>query len=186
MRRSACRDRLPALAIAMWAATFPSVSHALLQSCTVSATSLPFGVYNPANASALNATGTVTVTCQVLLVGLFASWTLTMSPGGSASYNPRRLSTGAATLDYNIYTSAAYTTIWGDGSGGTGTVSDAMTLVVGSNSSNYTMYGRIPALQDARAGAYSDSIVVTVNYRQRRGGGRRPHICTNAPDMRCL
>jgi spore coat protein U-like protein len=37
-------------------------------------------------------------------------------------------------------------------------------LIVGSNISSYTVYGRIPAGQDAAAGTYLDTIVVTVNY----------------------
>ena len=142
----------------------PQTSWAVLESCDVSATPLPFGVYNPANASPTDATGTVTVTCEVSLVGLLASWSIKMSPGGSASYAPRRLSSGAATLSYNLYTSSARTTVWGDGSGGTGVVSDSQTLLVGSNANYYTVYGRIPALQDVKAGSYSDSIVVTVLY----------------------
>ena len=142
----------------------PATSWAVLESCTVSATPLPFGVYNPASASPADATGTISVTCDVSLIGLFASWSIRMSPGGSASYAPRRLSSGAATLSYNLYTSSAHTTVWGDGSASTAIVSDSQTLLVGSNTEHYTVYGRIPPLQDVRAGSYSDSIVVTVMY----------------------
>lgn len=161
------RSRSPRLYLglaALAAATSPSVSWALLESCTVSATTLPFGVYNPADASPTNGTGTITVSCSVILVGLLASWTLSLSPGSSGVYTTRRLSSGAATLNYNLYTTAARTTIWGNGSGSTGVVSDSRLLLVGSSSTPYTLYGRIPALQNARAGAYSDSIVVTVLY----------------------
>src|SRR5262245_23488414 len=82
--------------------------------CNVSATALPFGAYNPASAGPADATGTVTVTCNVL-VALGLSWTVKMSRGTSATYSPRTLSNGAATLSYNIYTTSARTTVWGDG-----------------------------------------------------------------------
>jgi spore coat protein U-like protein len=134
-----------------------------MAACNVSATTLPFATYNPASPAATDATGTVTVSCTVLVaVGL--SWTVTMSKGTSSTYSPRVLSSGAATLSYNIYTTSARTTVWGDGTGGTGDISDSVVLAIGTNVSTYTMYGRIPPLQDVRAGAYSDAIVVTVSY----------------------
>ncbi len=153
----AIAGRLVAL---MGASTVASASWA---ACNVSVTVLPFNVYNPANASATDATGTVTVTCTVL-VGIAESWTVKLSKGTSTTYSPRVLLDGVATLNYNIYTTNARTTIWGDGSGGTDFISDSRLLVIGSNSYSYTMYGRIPPLQDARAGAYSDTIVVTLSY----------------------
>jgi spore coat protein U-like protein len=158
-----CRGRHVAWLLLL-ALIAPTTSWALLESCTVSATPLPFGVYGPTSASPTDATGTVTVTCDVSLIGLLASWSIGMSPGGSASYAPRRLSSGPATLSYNLYTSSARTTVWGDGSAGTAVVSDSQTLLIGSNTKHYTVYGRIPPLQDVRAGSYSDSIVVTVMY----------------------
>lgn len=140
-----------------------AMSSAAGADCNVSATTLPFGAYNPASATAKDATGTVTVTCTVLLAANL-SWTVTMSKGVSASYSPRQMSNGTARLNYNIYTTAAHTTIWGDGTASTDFASDSRLLTIGTTVSNYTMYGRISALQDVHAGAYSDSIVVTLNY----------------------
>ena len=136
---------------------------ALLQACTVSASAVSFGPYDPSSPQAKTATGTVNVSCSAM-VGLFASWTLSMSPGSSASYANRTLINGASTLQYNLFTSPAYSTIWGNGSAGTVVVSDSQTLLVGNNSYNYPIYGRIPPLQDVRTGNYSDAIVVTINY----------------------
>ena len=131
--------------------------------CNVSATIVPFGAYNPASAAAKDGTGTVTVTCTVL-VALGLSWTILLSSGGSGTYTSRQLNNGTATLNYNLYTTTGRTTIWGDGTGGTATVSDSVLLAIGTTNFSYTMYGRIPALQDAKAGAYTDSIVATINY----------------------
>ena len=158
------RMRVEAIALALLTALSSESSWALLESCDVTATSVPFGTYDPTSPSPLDATGTITVSCSVALVGLLASWTLALSPGNSATYSPRRLSNGAATLQYNIFTTAAHSTVWGNGSGSTSVLSDSRLLLVGNNSAQYTVYGRISPRQDVRAGSYSDSIVVTINY----------------------
>lgn len=67
-------------------------------------------------------------------------------------------------MSYNLYTSAARSVIWGNGTGGTQLVSDNVTLFSGSLIRNYTTYGRIPVGQDRAAGSYADSIIVTVEY----------------------
>ena len=142
----------------------PNDALALLQSCNVSATAVNFGVYNPLSGLPTDATGTVTVSCQVVIVGLFVSWTIGLSSGSSGSYVNRQLHSGADALNYNIYTTAAHTVVWGDGTGGTGVVSDNPFLIVGPDSVNYTAYGRLFAGQDRAAGSYSDTIIVTVTY----------------------
>lgn len=137
---------------------------AVLDSCSVAATPVNFGTYDPLAASPDDASGSITVTCNVLVVGLLASWTISLSTGASGTYSPRRLSNGAGLLAYNLYTSSARTTIWGDGTGGTQSLSDSRLLVVGTNQAIYTVHGRIAAGQDEAAGAYSDVIVVTLDY----------------------
>ena len=144
----------------MFASALPAESWAV---CTITATTMPFGPYNPTNSSPTDGSGTVKVICTVV-VGINLSWTVKMSTGASTTYSPRRMTNGAATLNYNIYTTNGYSTIWGDGSGTTGFISDSAFLVIGTTTSTYPMYGRIPALQDARSGSYTDSIVVTVTY----------------------
>jgi spore coat protein U-like protein len=137
-------------------------SNSSAYSCSVSATAVNFGTYNPLSGTPDDATGTVTLTCNVL-AGLFTSWTVALSTG-NGSYSPRLLKSGVSSLSYNLYTSAAHSNVWGDGSGTTTLVSDQATLIVGTNISHYTVYGRISTGQDAAAGTYTDTIVVTVNY----------------------
>ena len=155
--------RGPGLLVAIGAGAAAVSGSAWGMSCSVGATGVNFGVYNPLSGTPDAATGTVTVTCDVL-VGLLASWTVALNTGNSGSFVPRLLGSGSSHLTYNLYTSAAYSSIWGDGSGTTTLVSDQRTLIVGSNISSYTVYGRIPAGQDAAAGTYLDAIVVTVDY----------------------
>lgn len=130
--------------------------------CTVSATAVAFGVYNPFSASPLDTTGTVTVHCFGFLFEN-ANYTIRFSTGGGAGY-ARRMSSGSALLSYQLYRNAARTEIWGDGSGGT------FTIAVNQNYTaeiyiNHTVYGRIPASQTTVSpGSYTDTITVTVTY----------------------
>ena len=137
---------------------------ALLQSCTVSGVPVSFGIYNPLAGAPTTATGTVTVSCTVTLIGFLESWTVALSSGNSGNFTTRRLANGSSSLSYNLYTSAAYTSVWGDGSGSTSVASGSSLLGVGTTNTNYTVYGRIPAGQDAAAGTFTDTIVVTLNY----------------------
>jgi len=140
-------------------------SYALLQSCSVSATALSFGAYDPTSATARDSTGTVTVTCTATLLGLSASWDILLSTGNSGSFAPRRMFSGGNSLQYNLYINAGRTQVWGDATGGTAKESDSQFLVIGTSQYSYTTYGRIPALQDLAPGTYTDSITVTVNYQ---------------------
>lgn len=147
------------------AALAPATAHALLATCTVGATSVAFGAYNPASGTALDSTGTITVNCTTSLgLGLLVSWDILLSTGGSGGYAPRRLQSGANTLSYNLYNSSAYSSVWGDTTASTVKVSDNATVVIAGISKQYTMYGRIPALQNVAAGTYTDTITVTLNY----------------------
>jgi spore coat protein U-like protein len=72
------------------------------------------------------------------------------------------------TLTYNLYTTAARTTVWGNGTAGTATVSGSFTVPSGSGRSGFqvqTVYGLIGAPQNVTPGAYSTAtpITVTVN-----------------------
>lgn len=150
--------------VALSLAVAPCLAHAIA-SCSVSATSVSFGTYNPLSASHTNSTGTVTVSCSLIgILSLLVSYNINLSKGGSATFNPRRMTSGANTLNYNLYTNSTRTTIWGDNTSGTSRISDGYLLGLGTTVRNYTVYGRVPALQNVAAGAYADTITVTVNY----------------------
>jgi spore coat protein U-like protein len=136
---------------------------ALLQTCTVSATPVAFGSYNPSSPTALAGSGTVTLTCTGL-VSLLDSWTISLSTGNSGNYASSQMTAGAKSLLYNLYTGPSLSQVWGNGTAGTGTVSDMETLVIGTSVFNYTVYGQVNALQDQPPQTYTDVITVTVNY----------------------
>jgi spore coat protein U-like protein len=145
---------------ACWSAAASSGAWA---SCTVSAMPVNFGLYNPLTPTPNVATGTVTMTCTVL-IGLFESWTIALSPGNSTNFTTRTMLNGSSPLSYNLYTTAAYSNVWGDGSGSTTVISGSALLSIGTSVYPYTVYGRIPAGQDSAAGSFLDTIVVTLNF----------------------
>lgn len=150
-------------AIVLWLLAQPA--WALLSWCTVSATPVSFGTYDVFNASPTDTSGTVSVTCRVILLGLLVSYEVSLDTGGNSSYSPRKMQKGGSyTLDYNLYKDAARTQVWGDGSGGSSTLSIAKLIQVGTHTDDYNLYGRMPAGQNVEAGSYSDTVTVTVEY----------------------
>lgn len=161
MRR---RRPAPWLLLGLLCAGYPGAA-AALATCSVSATSVAFGSYNPFTSTPDDSTGDIAVSCSVGgLLSLLVSYTIKLSTGGSGSYAPRRMSSGANTVGYNLYTSSGRTTVWGNGNSGTGTVGDSYLLGLGTSVRHYTVHARMPALQNARVGAYTDSVTVTVEY----------------------
>ncbi len=131
-------------------------------SCIIEAVSgVSFGSYSVFSQTPDNATGSFTVS---KCAPKSASYTATISTGnGSYATRTMTLAGGTETLAYNLYTSSAYTTVWGDGNGGTGSVSGNGGS--GKTSGNpITIYGRIPAGQDVSAGSYSDSLTITITF----------------------
>ena len=135
------------------AALRPAPTSAQLFSCTISTTSVSFGTYSVFSPTPTQSTGSVRYNCTI---GLFIA--VELGTGSSASYAARTLQNGPATLDYNLYLDSGYSTVWGDGSGGTGRITHLITLFANTR----TVYARLPALQDVPAGAYADSVTATV------------------------
>lgn len=121
--------------------------------CGVATSGLNFGSYDVFNNSHSDIAGSVTVSCSQA-----TSYSLQMSPG-SGSFSQRLMLGSSHNLSYNLYTDATRSQVWGDGSGGSVTLSGNT-----ESSIQHTIYGRIPARQNVQAGAYGDSIVITLEY----------------------
>lgn len=144
--RAALLSRLLAMALAM------SAQQAWSATCTLNVQGVSFGTYDTFGNVAVDSAGNIAVSCDVA-----TAYAISLSPGGG-SYASRAMASGAHTLNYNLYSDAARTIVWGDGTGGTATVSGNAT------SANHTVYGRIPPAQNAYVGSYSDSITVTLTF----------------------
>jgi spore coat protein U-like protein len=102
-----------------------------------------------------NGVGNLVIRCS----GGNGPFVVTLSTGQSNNYVSRLMRSGSNALNYNLYTSTARTVIWGNGSGGSSTVS-----VSKNNTWTLSIFGHIPAGQDAAVGIYTDNINVTVYF----------------------
>jgi spore coat protein U-like protein len=142
-------------------------SAAVTVNCTSSASSIAFGIYNPARTTSTTATGNLLFTCTGTGTGsVSVTMGVTFSTGLSGTYATRKMFSGTNALNYNIYWSTAYSQVMGDGSGGSfaGSAGPFTVIAGGSSPVTGTMYGMIPALQDVAPGSYLDTVLVTVTY----------------------
>lgn len=135
-----------------------TVQAVISASCNVSATTLNFGTYDPAAASALDGTSTISVFCTS---GTPYTAGLNVGSGGG-SFTTRTIANGGNTLNYNLFRDAARSQVWGDGSGSTFTVAGTGSGLLTANT--LTVYGEVAIAQDKPAGTYSSTITVTVTY----------------------
>jgi spore coat protein U-like protein len=160
-------NRLPILILSFVAlGAAGSAQSSVVFTCTVSASAINFGSYNPLSSGGDASTGSWSVTCNATGSGsATVNGTLTLSTGNSGSYAQRHLLSGANHLDYNIYLTPAYTQIIGNGTAGTYVLSASGTVTAGqAYQANGSFYGFIPAAQYVPPGGYTDSIIVTVTY----------------------
>jgi spore coat protein U-like protein len=127
--------------------------------CSVSTTNINFGTYDVFSITPKDSTGTITVTC-----GPPPPPHITISIGPSPNsgvFIPRKMRSlsGSDYLNYNLFSNASMSSVWGDGTGGTSVVE---TKTTPGQPGFATIYGRIPAGQDVSAGTYSETLTVTV------------------------
>ena len=136
-----------------------TVTASVSKNCTISTSAVNFGAYDPVavNATApLDGTGTVTVTCTK-----GAPAKVGLGTGSNPQGNTRRMAQGSAVyLIYELYRDTSRTTVWGD------TADTALDIPAAPNRNprTYTIYGRVAAAQDATVGAYTDTVLATVNF----------------------
>ena len=105
----------------------------------------------------VDATGNVTVNCST---GATYAVSLNAGAGTGATLASRKMAAGAQLLNYSIYSSAARTSVWGDGTAGSVTVAGT-----GSGADqSIAAYGRIFSGQTVPAASYADTVNVTVVY----------------------
>lgn len=136
-----------------------NVSASVAANCLVSATNLAFGSYT--GVAALTGSSDVKVRCSN-----GSGYTLKLSPG-NGSYATRLLKNGSNSLQYNLFTDGAYTSIWGDGTSSTAVVTGTGAGLAAASEITHSVYGQLPdntTNEAAPVGSYADSITVTVEY----------------------
>lgn len=136
-------------------------AHARAATCAINDVQpVVFGAYSPFSGMAGNAQGWVTYQCS--LFSALDRVTIDLSTGNSGAYTPwRTLLTGSHPLSYQLYTDAALTKIFGNGTGGTDHYGPVILAIL---ETKVYIYGYIPPSQNAWVGSYSDTIVITMNF----------------------
>ena len=138
-----------------------TVTETVQATCSATATPLAFSAYTPgAGAKANNSTISVKCTKNT-------PYTIALNGGTTAggTIAQRLMASGVNTLQYNLFTTAAFGQIFGDGSGTSKTVAGTGAGVATANT--VTVFGQLldsAANQAAVPGSYSDTITVTVTY----------------------
>ena len=125
--------------------------------CTFSNTvAVSFPVYDVFSTTDDDGTGAFTIACTSTTSAM-----ISLSAGGGGSFLPRSMAgAGGSLLNYNLYSDGGRTTVWGDGTGASASVSRALSAGVPLQ---FTVYARIFHNQHGvTAGLYSDTIMVTV------------------------
>lgn len=141
------------------ATTNLNVSATVASNCLVTAAPLAFADYDAS--AAVNGSADLSVRCSN-----GTPYVIKLGAGSNGTVAQRLLKSVANdTLEYNLYTSPARATIWGEAVGSTvGDTGQGMSI---NKARTHTVYGTVfnsASNQDAPAGTYSDIVAVTVEY----------------------
>lgn len=137
--------------------SFPfTVSATVTNNCTIGAANLSFGTAGVIGGG-INASSSLSVTCTNN-----DAWRISLNGGGSGNVAARVMQRtgGGGSVNYQLYTDAARSLAWGDGTGGT-------TRATGTGSGltqTVNVYGRVPAQATPRPGSYGDTVTATIEF----------------------
>ncbi|MEO7404540.1 MAG: spore coat U domain-containing protein [Burkholderiales bacterium] len=139
-----------------------TVSATVAANCTISTGAVSFGSYDTLGAGNLDATGSVAIACTKGV-----GPTITLDAGANNS-GGRRMTNGTDFISYELYqpstttpgAACAYTQAWNAAGGGIFTP----TVAPSKASRSYNVCGRATLGQDVGTGAYTDTVVATVNF----------------------
>lgn len=140
--------------------------------CTITVGSMTFNNYDIYTYESTQMTTTFTSVIYTWCNDGFRHGNIKLSAGNNydGGNDTRRMRIGSTGeyLKYNLHKSSSYPDIWGDSNATinyAGLVNVALNSSTGSGGGNYfTIYGTVEMYQDVIAGAYTDTIVVTLEY----------------------
>ena len=162
--------RAVTLCFAVTALLNPVWAHA--QSCTVSSPTVNFGTVNMVSGTTYAPTGTqITVSCSYpnVLVSTLAAFSVCLNVSGASGSTPRTMISGANSLNYNLYSNATLSNIWGNTNSGnpsnvavtvtTNTCGQLFGCSSISGSTTTTIYGQLPSVGNTAAppGTYTQN-----------------------------
>ena len=136
--------------------------------CEVSASLYDFGRHEISSITPpIRTQGSISVTCTKLaLPGFLVSADIELQ--GLPPEESRNLrGKEGDELTYGLFLDAALTRVWGDGTGGTRTISDVIEMR-GTNrvvTRTYLLFGRVNGGQTGRPGRYLGAVASRLNYR---------------------
>jgi spore coat protein U-like protein len=144
----------PAAARAQGATGTLGVSVDVISACDFTVDDISFGTYTSGQGTDLDATGSIQyANCAG------ATLSLALDDGKNAENGDRGLAgSGAGVLRYDVFSDAAHTSSLGEGDHALEVAADQ------SGAGSISLYGRIFKDQAAVAGAYADSIAVTLGF----------------------
>lgn len=161
--------RVPAFCLLMLLALAPVPAWA--QTCTFTVTNVNFGDVDTLSGGAVDATGTINVTCSTaLLTNIRVCLNLNAGSGGAVSGVRQMRNPANAALNYNLFQDPARSIPWGSREQPSlGNAAElTFTQLLGSVSQSRTIYARIaPNQQSAPTGLYTSlfsGAQVTFNY----------------------
>jgi spore coat protein U-like protein len=138
------------------ATTTMTVQMTITATCLVnSASTLNFGTQGVLSTN-VDQTSTLQITCTNTTpynIGL------NVGTGAGATVAARKLTSGATTVNYTLYSNSTRTTLWGNTVG-----TDTVAATGNGAAQSYTVYGRVPPQAAPAPGTYTDTITVTVTY----------------------
>ncbi len=132
------------------------VTATVLAACEIVAQDLAFGDYDPIAASNLDAASTLSLTCTN---GTPYELSMSLGTGPGATPAARYMLNGSDPLAYVLYRNAGRTQLWGQSAG-----SDTLAGTGTGAPVTIDVFGRIPMQQAVPAGAYEDTLTVTVTW----------------------
>ena len=141
------------------ASTTFGVSATVATNCIVTASPIAFGDYD--GTAEVDVSQNLSVRCTKNL-----PYTIRLNGGLANSFAPRKLSNGTDTLEYNLFTTAGRTVVWGDGTTGSTMPGTGAGMGI-PNANSHPIFARLlnsAANQLAPAGTYNDTVTVEVHY----------------------
>jgi len=131
-----------------------TVTANVVASCNVVGGTLAFGNYDPTAAGPTDGSLQISVRCT-----RGVSATVGLSLGSNAAGSTRRMTNGGNFLSYELYKDPPRTMVWGNSG------ADLVPYTAASNGwVNFTVQGRVSALQDVPVGPLADTVTITVTF----------------------
>ena len=129
-------------------------------SCAITTTdAVVFGEYDTHADTASDTAGSVSYECSD--VASTDRITISLGRSDNGSFFPRAMAYRGSHLEYNLFTDASRTRVWGDGAGGTAVYN---VRPLDGRPVSVPIFARIPARQAVRVGHYQDTVTITILY----------------------